>query len=293
MAAFQAWDGIYSFAYCHNTDFEPQRVSSYFDIKANTVQLVHLPACAALFLRGDVSPAQETLLAAVTEDSQRDTLYETGDPWQLTATNFGIDSQQSLLHGVAMQLESEDAGKPVGNSPVLPEEAKRFVSDTGQIRWDVSQPGAGYFSVDTPRTKLFTGFVRERPIELGNVLIRIGKTRGDWATISMVCIDGDGFDSRGRILIAATGAMQNRGAVLEDLGNNRVTLGRQWGTDPVLCEGIPAEIVLPTAAERVTLYPLDEAGSRRAAVEPGEEGGQAKLVIAPDHQTVWYEAVIR
>jgi hypothetical protein len=293
IAAFQAWDGIYSFAYCHNADFEPRRVGSYFDIKANTVQLAHLPACAALFLRGDVSPAQKTLLAPVTEGSQRDRLYETGDPWQLTATNFGIDPQQSLVHGVAMQLEGEEAGELEGDSSALPEEAKCFVSDTGQIRWDVSRPGAGYFSVDTPQTKLFTGFVRERPIELGNVLIRIGKTRGDWATVSMVCIDGEGFDSRGRILIAATGAMQNRGAVLEDLGDNRVTLGRQWGTDPVLCEGIPAEIVLPVAPERVTLYPLDESGNRRATVDVGQEGGQAKLAIEPGHKTIWYEAVIR
>ena len=27
--AFQAWDGIFPFAYCHNTDFEPRRIASY------------------------------------------------------------------------------------------------------------------------------------------------------------------------------------------------------------------------------------------------------------------------
>jgi hypothetical protein len=293
MAAFQEWDGIYSFAYCHNTEFEPQRVGSYFDIKANTVQLAHLPACAALFLRGDVSPARETLLAPITEGGQRDKLYETGDPWQLTATNFGIDSQQSLIHRVAMHLQDDSADAPEIDAPLPPQETERLVSDTGQICWDVSHGGAGRFSVNTPRTKLFTGFVVEQKIGLGDVLIRIGETRHDWATISVVCIDGEDFRSRGRVLIAATGAMQNRGAVLEDLGDNRITLGRQWGSDPVLCEGVPADIVLPVAPERVTLYPLDEAGGRRAAVDVGQEGDKAKLVLASSHETVWYEVVIR
>ena len=55
--AFQRWDGIYSFAYSHNREFEPRRIEGFFDIKSNTAQLAHMPACAAMFLRGDVAPA--------------------------------------------------------------------------------------------------------------------------------------------------------------------------------------------------------------------------------------------
>jgi len=293
MAAFQEWDGIFSFAYCHNSDFEPQRISSYFDIKADTVKLAHMPACAALFLRGDVAPARTTLVATIKPDAERQKLYETGDPWALNASNFGIDPRLSLLHAVAIST-----GKPTDRLveeelPTLAESEVVFQSDTGQMRWDVSEDGAGYFVADTPRTKLFTGFVRGRTLQLGDVSLRIGETRLDWTTVSMVCLDSDGFGKKGRILITATGAMQNKDAKLEDLGTGRITLGNQWGNEPVVCEGIPAEIVLPVAADRVTLYPLDEAGNRRGAVPVSEKQGKTQLTLSPEHRTVWYEAEIR
>ena len=122
--------------------------------------------------------------------------------------------------------------------------------------------------------------------------LAIGQTRLDWATISMVAVDGEGFDRPGRILVAATGWVQNRGAELEDLGGDRVTLGTKWGTEPVLFEGIPAEILLPVSADRVRFYPLDESGNRRAAVKSTLREGKAAVVLDPSHETVWYEVEI-
>jgi len=287
--AFQGWDGIFPFAYCHNSDFEPRRIGSYFDVKSNTAKIAHMPACAALFLRGDVAPARKTLLAGLSPQRERDKLHETLNVRSLTADNLDLDSRLSLLHGMAMDLK-RDSTPPV---PELPDDATRFVSDTGQLRWDVSEPGAGYFIADTPRTKLFTGFVRARTFRLGDVELAIGRTRLDWATVSMVAVDGEGFASPGRILVTATGWVQNQGAELEELGGDRVTLSTNWGTEPVLCEGIPAEILLPVAADRVRFYPLDESGNRRPAVPCAQRDGKASVVLDPRHKTVWYEVEIR
>jgi hypothetical protein len=125
-------------------------------------------------------------------------------------------------------------------------------------------------------------------------VLRIGPTRLDWATVSMVAIDGENLGSKpGRVLIAATGVVQNTGAQLEDLGGNRVTLRNRWGTEPILCEGIPASIVLPVAPERVRFYPLDAAGNRRGVAAVAAEDGRAKLQLSPEHKTLWYEAEIR
>ena len=77
--ALQRWDGIFSFAYCHNTDFEPRRVGSFFDIKGHTAKIAHMPACAALFLRGDVLPARQTVLASVSRRQEREHLRKTLD----------------------------------------------------------------------------------------------------------------------------------------------------------------------------------------------------------------------
>ncbi|MEN6493637.1 MAG: hypothetical protein ABFD16_05040, partial [Thermoguttaceae bacterium] len=287
--AFQAWDGIFSFAYCHNTDFEPKHVTSFFDIKGDTSRLVHMPACAAMFLRGDVAPARKTLTVPVSREAERQRLYETLSAWTITADKFGLNSRLSLLHGTAMDLR----GTQEMSLPELAADAKEFVSDTGELRWNVSEPGAGYFTVDTPQSKLFTGFVHGRDFKLGDVALKIGETRLDWATVSLVAIDGKGFDRPGRILIAATGLQQNTGAKLRELGGNRVTLDDRWGTAPLLCEGVPVQIALPVAADRVKLYPLDEAGNRREAV-PGEAlGSKTVLTLGPQYKTVWYEVEIR
>ncbi len=287
--AFQSWGGIFPFAYCHNAEFEPRRIGSYFDINCHTAKMAHIPACAALFLRGDVAAARKALEVGLSAEQERQKLHETLNVWDLTAEDLGLDPRWSLRHGIALDLK----GETTPGIAEIPEDVSVWHSDTGQLRWDVSQPGAGYFVADTPRTKLFTGFVRGRTFPLGDVQLKVGPTRLDWATISLVAIDGDGFDSPGRILVTATSWVQNQGMELEDLGGDRVTLGRNWGTEPVLCEGVPAEIVLPVAADRVRLYPLDESGNRRAPVPCSDRGGKTALPLDPKHKTIWYEVEIR
>lgn len=287
--AFQNWDGIFSFSYGHNLDFEPKQLSGYFDIKGDTSRLVHMPACVAMFRRGDVAPARKTLTVPVSRDAERQKLYETLSARTITADNFGLDPRQSLLHATAMDLRGTQATK----LPELAADAKEFVSDTGQLRWNLSEPGAGYFTVDTPASKLFTGFVRGRTFQLGDVTLQIGATRLDWATVSLVAIDGKGFDRPGRLLLAATGLVQNTDAKLRKLDGEKVTLDNQWGKAPLLCEGIPAQLTLPVAAPRVRIYPLDEAGNRGPALPATSQDGKALVTLSPQHKTVWYEVEIR
>jgi hypothetical protein len=291
--AFQSWDAIFTFAYGHNTEFEPRKITGYFDVKGNTPRLAHMPACAAMFLRGDVKPARATLGWDLSAEKERANLYEALSARKLDAIDFGLDERLALLHALAM-----DAGKgAVGAAPAdvasFDKERKQFVSDTGQLRWDVQEKGAGYFIVDTPRSKLFTGFVRGRTFDLGNVRLSVGSTRLDWATISMVAIDGDGFDKPGHVLIAATGMTQNEGAKLRHVTDDKITLDNQWGSEPVLCEGIAAEISLPVADRQVRFYPLDESGNRRDAIAAIQEKGKTVLKLDPQQKTVWYEVEVR
>ena len=127
--------------------------------------------------------------------------------------------------------------------------------------------------------------------KLGDVSLRIGPTRLDWATVTLTVIEGKGFSGPGRILIAATGLVQNKGARLQHLDGQRVTLGNQWGQPPVLCEGIPAEIGIPSPADRTTVYPLDAAGNRREPRHPA--AGGSVITLSPEDHTLWYEVEIR
>ncbi len=124
-------------------------------------------------------------------------------------------------------------------------------------------------------------------------MLRIGGTRRDWATVSLTCLDGDSFAAPGRILAAATGWRQSTGWDLKELGDDRVTLGADWGREPVLCEGVPATITLPVAPHRVTYYVLDEAGNRRRELTPAAAEGKSQITLSPEFETLWYEIVIK
>jgi hypothetical protein len=193
----------------------------------------------------------------------------------------------SLLHRVAMTLDGKSLTSEI---PQLPAEQKVFVADTQEICWDVSQAGAGVFLVNTPRTKIVTGFPAGRAFNLGGVKVQIGETLLGWATVSLTVLEGNSFDQPARVLLAVTGKVQNTGWDFRQEGE-RATVGRRWGDEPILCEGVSGRITLPVPASRVKVYALDESGKRKAnlSVVAGE---QAIIEIGPQYQTLWYEIEI-
>src|SRR5260370_31186549 len=68
--ALQDWDAIYAFAYSHTGDWDARRITGFFDIDQHPTKMASLPAAVALFVRGDVRPAQK--LVAVTLSKQRE-----------------------------------------------------------------------------------------------------------------------------------------------------------------------------------------------------------------------------
>ncbi len=294
---FQGWDGVFTYTYGHSTTYTPDKITGFFDVMGDTSRLVHLPACAAMFLRGDVATARKMIAVPVSPQGERENIYEALSAWKVNAAGLGLDERWSIVHAIGMQLEgkSPQLAKTTDELPEPLEDRQVFVSDTGQIRWDVSEPDHGVFSVDSPRSKLLTGFVCGKTVKLGGVELKVGTTRLGAATITMFCVDGRGFDQPGRILIAATGWTQNTGWQQRPYveGNDeKITLDANWGAGPVLCEGVPATVRLPVAANRVTFYPLDPSGARRSAVACGQIEGQAALPLEPKHRTVWYEVVV-
>jgi len=289
VGAFQDWDGIYSFAYNHNERFEPRRIESFFDLKGDPAKLAHSIACSAMLLRGDVKAGTTRVFGWMPRRAEQELLRRSLNAWGLKLDD---DARRAITNWVGVGVG--DTAPPMARAAPFPKDQNVFVSETGEIRWDASEKGAGAFTVSAPRVKLFTGFVRGRTFDLGGgVSLTIGKTALDWATVTMTCIEGEGFGKPGRILIAATGDIHNKGAQLRDLGANRVTLANQWGEEPVMCEGVPAEITLPIATDRVKLYPLDESGNRREAVPVASKDGKALLKLGPEHKTIWYEVEVK
>lgn len=305
--ALQSWDGIFSFAYSHNAEFELPRLQGYFDIRSDPSRLVHSAACAAMFLRGDVRAADKLAWTPLSKQREQQLLREGNNARKLTTADLGLDSRVAIEQQIGLTIETRPARLSKADAtitPKTPEEANRelsaaaaqrsrWVSHTGEVTWDVSEKGAGFFLVNAPRSKLFTGFLRGRTFELGGIRLAIGKTVLDWATVTMTCIDGKGFDQPGRILLALSGDVKNTGAQLQHLPDQNVTLGRNWGREPVLCEGIPAEVSLPVAADRVEVFALSESGEPTEAVPVVDRKGKATIAVGPKWKTLWYEIRIK
>jgi len=246
------------------------------------------------------------------------------------------------------------------------------------IYWNNEQKDAGYFTVNAPDVKVFTGFVRDRefvfdhantaaqlpqrgeisitpgdsrgttaptilnspngaiqsrdsyaPLGLegveersprlspgvidiaslqddsqkedslhSQIIMKPGKTSLDFATISLLSLEGGGGlsdaarKSDGGYLLAATGTMHNtngeprrREPANQWQPNDMVTLANRWGDAPVLVEGVPLELTLPLGTWLV--YPLDEAGNRRA--EPPLRFENEPIRVGPELKTLWYE----
>ncbi len=289
--AFQGWDGVFEYTYNHSPDFEPKRNTYFFSMIARTDVLAHMPACAAMYLRGDVREAQSCIAGALDAKTCFERLVNARAISQGIAS-LGFDARQTLLHKTGVDLSGRNGTDP-NSVAKIPADQKVFVSDTGELTWNIEQAGAGYFAVNTPNTKLFTGFPKGRTIALGGVTLAVGKTRLDWATVSLTSRRATGFGESGKpstILLAATGFAENEGTELVPTGDREVTFKDRlnWGHGTVQVEGVPVEVKVPSDAARTTCYALDERGERKVKVPVEKAGSGSKIAVGPQYQTVWY-----
>jgi len=294
--AFQGWDGVFEYTYNHSPDFEPKRNTYFFSMIARTDVLAHMPACAAIFLRGDVREAREAVVGALDYPSYFDRLVRTKSVAE-GITALGFDGRQAMLHKVGVDLSGKNGTDTNAVAKIAPTQ-KVFASDTGELTWNIERPGLGFFAVNTPNTKLFTGFPDGRTIALGDVSLAVGKTRLNWATVSLVSRDATGFGGAARpasILLAATGFAANEGVEIEKVSDTEIAYRNRsdWGNGTVLVEGVPATLTLPSDPAKTRCYALDQSGARKKEVPVEKAEGGSKVVIGPEYQTVWYEIEVK
>ena len=287
--SLQGWDGVFEYTYNHRLDFAPKANTYFFSIIARTDVLAHLPACAAIYLRGDVREATGTVAAAMPYATYFDRLVARGTVAAGIAA-VGMDTRLAMVHRTGVDLAATAA-----TEAAPPPEGRVVASDTGELVWDTALPGGAFLAIDTPNTKLFTGFPRGRAIDLGGVSLAIGETRLGWATVSLVSRHATGFGETGRaasILLAATGLAENQGMRIESTGGGQIHMPEPWGGETVLVEGVPLAVELPAPAGRVRCFALGPDGERRGEVPVTEQDGRARLVLGPAYRTVWYEIEI-
>ena len=300
-AAFQGWDGVFAYSWNNRMNAEPQSMEYFFSYAARTDCLAHFIACAAMFLRGDVAEGAETVYPALPLQTVEDVWLQIpkrgGDIVNtINRTADGrLTSAYMLTHKTAIDLHGDPA---VNKTLAKVEYGPVKTTDTGQIEWNNEIPHAGMFLVRTPNVKVFSGFPAGRTLDLGDgVTLSVGETKLGWTTVSLTSREGNGFSKEGNALLAATGYTHNKDAVFtfekDENGKPTANISSRWydwGTGPMVTEGIPATVTLPSAARATKCWALDESGARMKEVPVKRgKGGCAVIEIGPAYKTVWYE----
>ena len=286
-ASLQDWDGLWFFDYA--TD-ENQFVTGFTNHGAHPCRMVNNILAAALFRRGDVKVAQEEFTFSLSAEKEVDVAASKGMPRSIAdGAVLGVPATLSLRSRLDLSIGSDAAGA----SPIINQNPGAVVvSDTAELRWDNSRADRGVVTIDTVRTKAVVGFVDGRDWNLGGVQIKPGATRHDWCTIGITLIEGTSFDSpaAGKAVLVATGDSENTGQKWTDATHTSVGTG--WGTSPTLVEVVPATVILPVSAARVTAWALDERGQRTSSLQVRANGGNAELSLGANGVTLWYEVSI-
>ncbi len=304
-AALQDWDAIYAFSYSHRRDaWDLRRIPNFFDIDQHPTKMVTLIPAVAMFLRGDVRPAKQQVVVRLTKEQEADLLRRSWAWLLVHAGHGGVPNEASLVHRVAIAVE----GQRVPPTALKPEQVKlsgdRFVSDTGELVWDLTEKGRGVVTVNAPNSKAVIGFGGGKRFTLGSVVIEPGQTMQDgWCAITVTAMQGNlpprplsRLPRPVRLLITATGYAENTNIRWKEVPGYppKSSCGRNWGEPPSLVEGIPATITLPLPAERVRAWALDERGQRKIAIPiKADPNGNAVLSLGPQWQTLWYEVATR
>ncbi|MBM3861193.1 MAG: hypothetical protein FJ395_16315 [Verrucomicrobia bacterium] len=85
-AAREDWDGVFAFTYAHGTDWDSQKIRSYFDIDQHPTQMATFPAAAAMLCSGLVPAAPTPVEMPDIADTQEK--LRTGGPrslWKVPA----------------------------------------------------------------------------------------------------------------------------------------------------------------------------------------------------------------
>ena len=312
IGAFQGWNGIFIFAWSHSKGFSRDLTPSFFDVCANPVQLVHFPASRNLFVRGDVKAAKELTVYEISRQQELDCFAKASNSYGRSAVSPIAMLDRALVSrtGVRLPELKLPLSDALQKAPAVQraenyEAPKKTASPDGQLIWNAEVENNGFYQVDTPKTKVFTGFVHGRTFQYKDgTKIAVGKTLLDWTTITLTRA------GKHRMLLSATGVMRNSDSALgvyeageiKDTPNEElcqlldanISHCRKHGHAPVLCEGIPAVITLPVPANAkdgvVKYYPLDENANRQQELIAKPAGdGFVEIAISPEYKTLWYE----
>ena len=156
---------------------------------------------------------------------------------------------------------------------------KHFDSHAAEIRWDETWQTSGVylydpgrpreesFVVDTPKTQMVMGWIKNRPLRTADASFSIAVPK---AAVALSSLDRQPLRQSKKILVSTIARM----AIAAD---------KQARTEPVA-----GTIALSSTAKRLRLVPLGSDGSRGTAIPLEAREGRYTIVLPTDKQTHWF-----
>lgn len=312
VAALQDWDGMMHYSYAHNRNWD-LGVPHGFDLDTDWPKWVSFGQAAWLYRSGALDAANQTVELPLSAAFRLRALREkrNWDVRNFLNSALGYNPALALVHQVKLVRDDE---RPV---PAAAKEqlSHPYQADTGEFTYD--QPNRRVL-LHAARAAGVIGFFNNQKVTAGPLDVELGASSRGFATVLLTALDEQPISDSKRMLLSLPGnALRTqpgsnppRPQLLVNYPNrtdwwtlerdpnfpNKPSGHRSTGITPIWMERVECNVTLRTSARQITVYPLDGAGARQAALPAGEveaiDGGfRLRLQTSEQNAAFWYEIV--
>jgi hypothetical protein len=308
--AFQDWDALMHFAYAHGREWE-NLVPGGFNINGDWGKYPNIGQSAWLFRSGAVAAGKQAVTIPVTEEMQVNAFRQrrVGAVASFLKDSGAFDPAVAFLHPVALH-KADQAGAPP------PPAALPYRSDTGELIYDLENK---VYVLEAARAAGVYGFAGTRKIAAGAVELELAPSARGFIALTVTPLDGKALGDARKLLVSLPGAtfgtvprsdpprMQKLVLYPEtkdwytlepEAGAAKPSANLNGGAAPVWMERVECHLTLRSSAKGLSVYPLDGAGARLAALPASavvKQGGGFRIHIQADGQQFapWYEILAK
>ena len=288
----QGWDASYQFA--TNT-----KTSGFGDTVHGSNLLWQVerpenmgvyPALARMIHRRDIVEGEIVSVRRV-----QNSHLLTGDlPWGSESYTGGheVKMYQGPIPGAALAagrvvVEFSDDPRPSllpGEDELVQDGVIR--ANNGQLVWDISRTGRGFFTINAPGTRAIVGFRPDDWVPLGETALRVEDV--DFAGVYLSSLDPTlSVEDAPRLLLTAVSRARNTGMEYSATADELLALGEA----PVLMEGVTASVAFRNRRiKQVNILDHDGRPTGRA-LTPEAAADRIRLDGAL-HQAIYYELIL-
>lgn len=304
--AFQDWDAIMHFAYEHGRNWD-EIVPSGFNLNVDQTKLPGAGQSAWLFRSGAIEAGREAADLPVPEARRMEAARERRNSNVATflAERYGYEPMAAFERRVQLRPDLDGAlPDAVKSKPANP-----ATSDTGQLKYDSA---ARRFIIQSERAAGFIGFLGTDPISAGPVELQLSPSARGFAATLVTPLDGEPIEKSRRLLISHPGytlrtqpgsdparpqqivnypGTRDWFTLEPEPGSLKPSGNLNGGSGPVWMERIEAVLTLRTAAQSISVWPLNGRGERQGAIEAQRIEGGFTILLQAEGQFLspWYE----